>query len=53
MLGEPVRVMSECHHCHEPLTLAVGADGPGPDAAGVMAWVETWREGERRIATSL
>ena len=53
MLGEPVRVMSECHHCHEPLTFGVGTEGPGPDAAGTMTWVETWREGERRIATSL
>jgi alkylmercury lyase-like protein len=53
MLGEPVRVISECHHCHEPLAFAVGTEGPGPDGAGVMAWVETWREGERRIATSL
>jgi hypothetical protein len=53
MLGEPVRVLSGCHHCRESLTFEVGPDGPEPDAEGVMAWVETRREGERRIATAL
>ena len=37
----------------ESLVFAVGAKGPGPDADAVMAWVETRREGERRIATAL
>jgi hypothetical protein len=53
MLGEMVHVASECHHCHEPLAFTVAAEGPTADAAGVMAWVESRQEGQRRIATSL
>ncbi|MGH2669457.1 MAG: organomercurial lyase [bacterium] len=38
MLGHPVTIHSRCHHCEEPLTLAVRPDGPlGAD--GVMVWV--------------
>jgi hypothetical protein len=38
LLGHPVIIHSGCHHCGQPLTLAVRPDGPlGAD--GVMVWV--------------
>jgi hypothetical protein len=38
MLGQPVTVRASCHHCDEPIELAVTPDGPVA-AGGVMAWV--------------
>jgi hypothetical protein len=53
MLGQPVHVRSQCHHCRMPLGFSVSPDGPGRDADGVMVWVEKRTEGQRRISTSL
>jgi hypothetical protein len=53
MIGGPVRVHSECHHCGAPLTFSAGPDGPGPEAEGLRVWVGERAEGQRRISTSL
>ncbi len=53
MLGQPVHILAECHHCRMPLEFSARPDGPGPDADGVMVWVEKRTEGQRRISTSL
>jgi hypothetical protein len=52
MLGQLVRIRSRCHHCAMPLKLSVDPSGPGPDAAGVMVWVGTRAEDERRACDS-
>jgi hypothetical protein len=41
MLGQPVHIRSQCHHCGTSLELSVEPHGPGPDAEGVMVWVGT------------
>ena len=38
MLGEPLVIMSQCHHCGAPLGFSVMPEGPRPDADGVMVW---------------
>jgi hypothetical protein len=38
MLGQPVTVRAGCHHCGEPIELAVTPSGP-PAGSDVMAWV--------------
>ena len=38
MLKTPVTVRARCHHCAEPLELAVTPEGPLTDS-GVMTWV--------------
>jgi hypothetical protein len=38
MLRSPIVVRAHCHHCREPLTMAVDPDGPR-DNLDVMAWV--------------
>jgi hypothetical protein len=48
MLGQPVRIRSQCHHCAMRLELSVDPSGPEPDAAGVMVWVGKRAEDERR-----
>ena len=53
MLGEPVGIVSECHHCRMPLALSVMPDGPAPDAEGIMVWVGQREAGAHRIAPSL
>jgi Alkylmercury lyase len=52
MLGEPVRVVSECHHCREPIEFLVDPAGPGPEAAGVMVTVAARTPTERRLCRS-
>jgi hypothetical protein len=52
MLGTRVLIRSRCHHCGEPLELAVDPTGP-LDAGEVMVWVGKREEGERRACTSL
>ena len=52
MLGQPVRIRSQCHHCGMPLELSVDRSGPGPDAAGIMVWVGKRAEDERRACDS-
>ena len=46
MIGEPVEIRSQCHHCGTPLDLSATPDGPGPEAEGVMVWF-----GKRRDET--
>jgi hypothetical protein len=53
MLGKPVRVVSECHHCREPIEFPVDPEGPGPEAAGVMVTVAARTPAERRLCRSL
>ncbi len=53
MLGEPVDIVSECHHCRAPLALTVTPEGPSPEARGVMVWVGRREPGADRIAGSL
>jgi hypothetical protein len=52
MLGRPIRIRSECHHCAAPLALSVSPSGPGPEAAGMMVWVGKRAE-DRRACDSL
>ena len=52
MLGTRILIRSRCHHCGEPLELAVDPTGP-LDAGEVMVWVGKREEGERRACTSL
>jgi hypothetical protein len=47
MLGEPVRVVSECHHCREPIGFPVDPEGPGREAAGLMVTVAARTPAER------
>jgi len=53
MVGAPVRIDSECHHCGAALTFSAEPDGPGPESDGLMVWIGERAEGERRISTSL
>jgi hypothetical protein len=53
MLGEHIRIRSQCHHCAGPMELSVDPSGPGQDAEGVMVWVGKRVEGERRACDSL
>ncbi len=53
MLGEPVTVRSQCHHCGEPVGFGVAPDGPGAEAAGVMVWVGRRSEADAKACTSL
>ncbi len=53
MLGEPLHIRSQCHHCQTPLTLEAGPDGVGAGAEEVMVWVGERTAGQCRIATSL
>jgi mercuric reductase len=52
MLGTRILIRSRCHHCGEPLELAVDPTGP-LDAGEAMVWVGKRDEGERRACTSL
>ena len=52
MLGQRVHVRSRCHHSASAIEFSVAADGPGPEAAGVMVWVGKREEGDRRVITS-
>jgi hypothetical protein len=53
MLGQPVQIRSQCHHCAVPLAFSVDPSGPGPEAAGIMVWVGKRAEAERRACDSL
>src|SRR5262245_31111350 len=52
MLGARIQVRSRCHHCGQPIDLAVDATGP-LDTAEVMVWVGKREESERRACTGL
>jgi hypothetical protein len=53
MLGRPVRIRSQCHHCGGPIELSVDPAGPGTDAEGLMVWVGKRAEDERRACDTL
>ena len=38
MLGEPIAIVSQCHHCGAPIGFSVTPQGPRRDADGVMVW---------------
>ncbi len=53
MLGQLLRIRSQCHHCGMPLELSVDPSGPGRDAAAIMVWVGKRAEDERRACDAL
>jgi hypothetical protein len=53
MLGCPVRIQSQCHHCREPMELSVNPSGPGAETLAVMVWVGKRAEDERRACDSV
>ena len=48
MLRQRIEVRSACHHCQEPLVFPVDAEGPWPEAAGLMVWVGRQDDGTER-----
>ena len=52
MLGRPVRIRSECHHCGRPMELSVDPSGIGAETSDVMVWVGKRAEDERRACDS-
>ena len=53
MLDESIDIRSPCHHCGEPIELAVEPEGPAGWTDGVMVWVGTRAEGDGRRLTGL
>ena len=53
MVGQPVEILSRCHHCGTPLGFSVRPEGPGPEAEGVMLWVGKRTEERCRAVDSL
>jgi|RhiMetdeSRZDD1v2_1073273.scaffolds.fasta_scaffold342400_3 hypothetical protein len=53
MIGQPVTVRAQCHHCGEPLGFGVAPDGPAAEATGVMVWVGRRPAGGGKVCTSL
>jgi hypothetical protein len=53
MLRQKIDVRSACHHCGEPLAVAVDPSGPDPAGANMMVWVGRRAAEERRACTSL
>jgi Alkylmercury lyase len=53
MLRERIDVRARCHHCGEPLALAVEPEGPTPGADGVLVWMGTRQPNERRLLVGL
>jgi hypothetical protein len=53
MLGEPVEIVSACHHCRTPLAFAVTPEGPSAGAEGTMVWVGERQAGGGRMVGSL
>ncbi len=51
MLRQRIDIRSRCHHCGDPLEIRADADGPAPEADGVVVWVGTWDERERRAGS--
>lgn len=51
MLGQPVTIRSQCHHCREPLQIDVAPDGPiGP--SDIMVWVGERGDLRKKACTS-
>ena len=53
MLRQRIDVESRCHHCGEPLALAVDAAGPESSAADIMVWIGERGTDDRRVCTTL
>ncbi len=53
MLGQRVHIWTRCHDCNTPLDFSTGPDSPGPEAGGVMVWVEKMAEDRGRVLDSL
>ena len=53
MLGQRVHIRARCHDCNTPLDFSTGPDAPGPEADGVMVWVEKMAENRGRVLDSL
>ena len=53
MVGEPVEIRSQCHHCGGPLTFSVAPDRPAPDAEGMMVWFGKRGDERCKVADSL
>lgn len=53
MLGQHIRIRSQCHHCAAPMELSVDPSGPRPDPEGFMVWVGKRAEDERRACDAL
>ena len=52
MLRQRIDIRSRCHHCSEPLAVAVDPSGPEPAGASMMVWVGR-RAARERACTSL
>ena len=53
MVGQRIEILSRCHHCGTALEFSATADGPAPEAAGVMLWVGERTEEGCKAADSL
>jgi hypothetical protein len=53
MLGEPVHIRSQCHHCQARVALEARPDGVRPESEEIMVWVGSRTDGQFPIATSL
>ncbi len=53
MVGEPIEIRSQCHHCGDPLDFSATPDGPGPEADGVMVWFGKRGDERCKVADSL
>ena len=52
MLGVPVTIRARCHHCGEPLELAVAPSGPA-DGSETMVWIGDREDLRAKACTSL
>jgi hypothetical protein len=52
MLSARIQIRSHCHHCGQPIDLAIEATGP-LDAGEIMVWIGKREESERRACMGL
>ena len=50
MIGQRVEIRSRCYHCQTSMEFSALADGPGPDANGVMLWIGKRVDDRCRVA---
>jgi len=53
MLRHRVHIRTRCHDCNAPLDFSADPDAPGPEADGVMVWVEKMAQDRGRVLDSL
>ncbi|MGH7309503.1 MAG: organomercurial lyase [Candidatus Rokuibacteriota bacterium] len=53
MVGEPMEISSQCHHCGDPLEFSATPDRPGPEAEGIMVWFGQRGDERCKVADSL